>query len=96
MGNQHIFDVQDVFHFKDGKTVFAGNFLDRIKKFGLYSFTVGDREVAKIIISGEMIFPSKGIDAIAIYTYDPIPKEGVDLTKPVKLVLIQEMTRDEP
>lgn len=83
-----VFKVKDVFYLADGKVVFAGNYITGAKKNGVYELCVGGNAISKLSIAGEMLFPSKGTTDIAIYSFDNVEKEKIDLSKEVVLRFI--------
>lgn len=95
MENITAFKVTNVFYLEDGKTVFSGKFIAGFKTFGLYALKIDNAIAAEIIVSGEMLFPSKNIDEIAIYTYDQVPKYDFNSNITVILSLIRELTHQD-
>ena len=87
------FKVNDIFFLGDGKVVFAGDFLSGSYKNGLYELCTDGISIAKVSIVGEVHFPSKATNDIAIYTFDNIRKEQVDLGKKVVLKFMEAGVR---
>jgi hypothetical protein len=75
------FKVKDVFFLGDGKIVFAGECTTGSQVNGLYELCIDGQAVATLTIVGEMHFPSKGTTDIAIYTFDKVTKDQVDLNR---------------
>lgn len=84
------FTVKDIFYLRDGKTVFAGNFSSGEKIFGKYRLTVDGCQLATLDIDGEMQFPSKGTEDVALYTFTPLMKDSVNLSGKMELVYVDE------
>lgn len=83
-----IFIVNDVFYLADDRVVFAGNYATGAKMRGACELCVDGNAISKLSIAGEMLFPSKGTTDIAIYSFDNVEKENIDLSKEVVLRFI--------